>query len=167
MTLANFESLPDSSRLWVYASRRELVPDEAATLLDAIDAFLAEWTTHGYRIRAARSLRHNRFLLVAADPGAAPPPSGCSLDALVGELRSLGGRLGTDLLGNDGVWYRDGEGSLRHATRGDFRAQARAGTVTPATVVFDNSITTLAELRAGRWEGPAHERWHAVFFDAT
>lgn len=163
---ADFESLPDSSRLWVYASRRELAPDEAAALLAAIDAFLAEWSAHGSRLKAARSLRHNRFLLIAADPGAVPP-SGCSLDALAGELRRLGGRLGTGLLGHDGVWYRDGGGAVRHATRGDFRAQAHAGAVTPATVVFDNSITTLAELRAGEWEGPACDRWHAIFFDAT
>lgn len=164
--LADFESLPDSSRLWVHASRRELAPDEAGALLAAIDAFLAGWTAHGSHLKAARSLRHNRFLLIAADSGAAPP-SGCSLDALAGELRRVGGRLGTGLLGHDGVWYRDDGGSVRHATRGDFRAQARAGAVTPATVVFDNSIATLAELRAGGWEGPARDRWHAIFFDAT
>ena len=163
MRVADLESLPDGSALRVYASRAELAPAGAAALLDAINAFLAEWSAHGVPLRAARSWRHDRFLLVAVDCEAMPP-SGCSLDALAGALRGLEGRLGTRLLGHDGVWYRDDAGSVRHATRNRFRERARAGEVTPDTVVFDNSITTLAELRSGRWEGPARNRWQAVFF---
>ncbi|MXX56552.1 MAG: hypothetical protein F4Z44_12380 [Gemmatimonadetes bacterium] len=94
----------------------------------------------------------------------ATSPSGCSIDALVHVLGEMEHRLGVRFLGNEAVWYRDGRDCIRKASRTEFRSLANTGAVTPASVVFDNSITELAELRNGRWEGPARERWHAAFF---
>jgi hypothetical protein len=40
--------------------------------------------------------------------------------------------------------------------------------VTPSTPVFDNTITTVGELREGAWERPAAESWHGrAFFRGT
>ena len=35
-------------------------------------------------------------------------------------------------------------------------------TVTGATVVFNNTVSTVGDLRGGRWEVPASESWHAA-----
>ena len=115
-------------------------------------------------LRAARSWRYGRFLIVGVDSETALP-SGCSVDALVRLLREMEDRLGARFLGNEAVWYRDDGGTVLRASRPEFRSLARRGGVTPRSVVFDNSITALAQLRAGRWEGPASESWHAAFFD--
>ena len=159
-----FDGFPDTARVWVFGSERELGPADAALVLDAVDGFVATWTAHGVPLRAARSWCYDRFLVVAVDIESAPP-SGCSIDALVTVLRGLEDRLGVRFLGNESVWYRDSHGSIRRASRVGFRALASSGEVAPETVVFDNSITALAELRGGRWEGPARDRWHAAFFD--
>ena len=163
MTPAEFDGFPDSSRVWVFGARRALAGDETVSLLRAVDGFLTSWKAHGTPLRATRAWCRDRFLIVCADTATAAP-SGCSIDALTGVLREVEAQGGVAFLGNEAVWYRDRAGRVRRATRPEFRALARTGEVTPETVVFDNSLTTLAELRAGRWEGPAADRWHAVFF---
>lgn len=164
MTDAGLDGFPGSARIWIFGADRELGAAEAKELLVAVDRFLAGWAAHGVPLRAARSWRYGRFLIVGVDTETVPP-SGCSIDALVRVLRGMEDRLGARFLGNEAVWYRDGSGAVLRASRPEFRTLAREGGVTPGSVVFDNSITDLAQLRAGRWEGPASERWHAAFFE--
>lgn len=158
------EDFPGNSRIWIFGADRELGAAETGELLVEVDDFLRGWKAHGVPLRAARSWRYSRFLIVGVDTETVPP-SGCSIDALVRVLRGVEDRLGARFLGNEAVWYRDAGGAVRRASRPEFRALARDGGVTPRSVVFDNSITALGQLRAGRWEGPASERWHAAFFD--
>ena len=158
------EDFPGSARIWIFGTDRELAPAETGELLGSVDGFLQRWAAHGVPLLAARSWRHGRFLIVAVDMERAPP-SGCSIDALVHLLRDLGERLDASFPGNESVWYRDDAGAIRRASRPEFRRLAREGRVTPRTVVFDNSVTALSELRAGRWEGPAAESWHAALLD--
>lgn len=160
----DFDGFPDESRIWIFGAQRRLDEEEAASLLAEVDGFLASWKAHGVPLRAARTWRYDRFLIVCADTGVALP-SGCSIDALTGVLREMEARTDARFLGNEAVWYRDPEGRIRRATRPEFRSLARTGEVAPASVVFDNSITSLGQLRAGAWEGPATDRWHAAFFE--
>lgn len=163
MNIAALDGFPDSARVWVFGAERELTGAEARVLFDAVDRFLDGWAAHGVPLRAARAWCYERFLVVAVDIESAPP-SGCSVDALVTVLRNLERRLDVRFLGNEAVWYRGSGGDIRRASRRQFRALAGRGDVVRDSIVFDNSITVLAELRAGRWEGPARDRWHAAFF---
>lgn len=163
MRLSGFDQLPGSARIWIFGAEREVGAAEVGRLLATVDRFLDRWTAHGTPLRAAREWRCDRFLVVAVDQEAAPP-SGCSIDALTRELQATGAELGVRFLGNETVWYRDDAGRVRGASRPEFRRLAREGEATAATIVFDNTITALAELREGRWEGPASQRWQAVFF---
>lgn len=157
------DELPGSARIWIFGAGRRLRSAEVASLLAAVDGFLAEWRAHGVPLRGARDWRCGRFLVVGVDVEAAPP-TGCSVDALVGVLRRLEQDMGVRFLGNEAVWYRDAQGAVQAASRAEFRSLAREGCVTPDSVVFDNSVTDLAGLRNGQWEGPARDRWHAAFF---
>jgi len=159
-----FGKLPDSARVWIFAADRELRENEAVRLQEAVDRFLEGWKAHGAPLRAASEWHYGRFLMIGTDPRRTPP-SGCSIDALVHAVRQLEGPFGVRFLGNETVWYRDGTGQIQSASRPEFRRLARSGEVTRNSVVFDNALTELAQVRAGHWEGPAADRWHAVFFD--
>ncbi len=161
---AGVDALPDDARVWIFGADREPTGAETEEVLRAVDGFLGSWAAHGVPLRAARSWLHGRFLVVGADVRASAP-SGCSIDALAHLLQELEGRLGVRFLGHDAVYYRDDAGAVRRVDRPGFRALARAGRVTPETVVFDTSVTRRAEVRAGRWEAPAATRWHRAFFD--
>ncbi len=163
MNVPGFGGYPGGSRIWIFGAQRELDDGEATLLLSEVDDFLASWKAHGVALRAARAWRYDRFLIVCADTAAAHP-SGCSIDALTGTLRDMEARTGVRFLGNEAVWFRDRDGRIRRTGRPEFRLLAEAGEVTPESVVFDNSLTRLDELRDGQWEGPAADRWHAVFF---
>ena len=166
MPKIDFSDLPDEARVWVFAADRPLAAHQARRLLDSVDAFLHGWEAHGAPLTCGRDWRYDRFLIVTVDERTAPP-SGCSIDALVRSLKALEGELGLLLLDNTHVWYRSGE-ELRRVDRPTFRALASAGEVGPETIVFDNTLTRLGQLRGGGWERPARESWHRrAFFPAS
>lgn len=163
-----FDDLPDHGRLWVFPASRELTTDESSELLEAVDAYLDTWAAHGAPLRSGRDLRAGQFLLVGVDEDA-EAPSGCSIDALVNQLRALGSGMGVNLLDHASVWYREeGEGgdagAVRRVSRPEFRRLAGEGRVGPDTVVFDPTLTRIAALREGRLEIPAREGWHGKAF---
>ncbi len=157
-----FHELPDPSRLWVFPVSRPLNSQEEDALLGRVDGFLDEWTAHGSPLSAGRDWREGRFLLVAVDESTAPP-SGCSIDALVKELKAVGGELGADLLDHAPVWYRE-NGEVRRVSRPEFKILVEARKVNLDTPVFDHAITRLQELRSGEWEKPAGASWHRRAF---
>jgi hypothetical protein len=127
-----------------------------------VDAYLAQWKAHGSPLTCARSWRDDRFLTVGVDQRSAGA-SGCSIDAMVRVLSDLERQFGLTLTDHGPVLYRAGD-RVERVPRPAFARLAREGIVGPDTVVFDNTLTRLAELRAGRWELPARDSWHARAF---
>ncbi len=163
MPMVPFEVLPDESRLWVFAVERTLVEADQENFLSAVDRFLETWAAHGMPLTCGRDFRRGRFLLVAVDETSVPP-SGCSIDAMVGVLKDQERRLGLRILDNTPIWFV-ADGEVQRISRPEFSRLAEEGAVGPDTVVFDNTVTRLKDVRAGRWEGPARESWHQrVFF---
>ena len=162
MPMVPFEALPDQSRLWVFAVERTLADPEQKSFLNAVDQFLETWVAHGVPLTCGRDWRWGRFLLVAVDE-ASQPPSGCSIDAMVGVLKDQERRLGLRVLDNTPVWFVE-DGEVRGISRPEFSRLAQEGAVGPHTVVFDNTVTRLGPARAGRWEGPARGSWHQKAF---
>lgn len=164
MSTVPFAQLPDHARLWVFASARPLTPDESGRLLAAVDAFLDTWHAHQAPLTSARDWRHDRFLLVGVDEQSAGV-SGCSIDALVRTMKALGHDLGVNLLDHGAVFYREGD-QVRRLDRDAFAEAAGAGEVSPQTTVFDNTVGTVGQLRAGGWERAAATSWHQRAFFA-
>ena len=162
MPRVTFDELPGHSRLWVFAAERELTAAERTRLLETVDTFLDHWQAHGHPLTAARDVRHDRFLLVAADEQAAGV-SGCSIDALVREIKQLEASLGVRLVDHGPVLFRD-NGRIVRVARDEFATLAREGRVTPQTAVFDTTVTRVEDVRSGRWEGPAAAAWHGRAF---
>jgi hypothetical protein len=162
MPLVSFDLLPPDARLWIFAADRRLADDERDRLLSSVDAFLAQWKAHGHPLTVAREFRYDRFLLVGVDEASAGA-SGCSIDAMVRTLGELERALSVQLLDHGPVLFRRGD-AIERLPRPDFAALARKGDVSPDTVVFDNTLTRVAELREGRWETPARASWHAKAF---
>jgi len=158
-----FAELPDAARVWVFAASRALTAEESARLLARVDDFLPRWHAHGHPVVGARDWRHDRFLLVAADEEATGV-SGCSTDSLFRVLKEAEREIGTSLLDASLVWFRGEDGEVRSASRADFREMARRGEVGPETPVFDNTARSVGAIRAGEWERPMRDSWHAKAF---
>jgi hypothetical protein len=158
-----FADLPNDARLWVFAAVRRLEPAEVELLLTTVDRHVRGWLAHGHPVVGAHELRYGQFLLVGADERATGV-SGCSIDGLFHVLQGLESELAVRLLDSTPVWFRNADGGVRSASRTHFRAQVENGEVGPKTIVFNNTVATVGELREGRWETPLRESWHARAF---
>jgi hypothetical protein len=159
MPITSFESLPDTSRVWVYGADRDITGAGAQRLLGETDAFLAQWKAHGVDLTSARDWSRDRFLTIAVDQeqeGA----SGCSIDVLFRALKSLERELDAKLVTSGLVYYRGRDGRINSVTRDEFTEASERGDVDGDTEVFDLSVTTLAEWR-GRFSSKAADSWHA------
>ncbi len=165
MPLVTFEQLPADARLWIFAAERPLSSDERDRLLTIVDQFLAHWKAHGVPLTAARDWRYDRFLLVGVDEAAADA-SGCSIDAMVRQFEQLETAIGVALLDHGPVLFRRGN-AIERVARPVFADLARQGIVSPDTVVFNNTVTRVGDVREGKWETPARASWHARAFNLT
>jgi len=156
-----FASLPDDARLWIFAAERPLEPAERDRVLGVVDEFLDQWKAHGHPLAAARDLRYGQFLLVGVDESQ-EGASGCSIDTMVRTLGALERQIGVELVNHGPVLYRTTHGVAREP-RPTFGDRARAGEVTPETVVFNNTLTRVGDL-ADKWEVPARASWHGKAF---
>jgi hypothetical protein len=163
MPIVPFDQLPGDSRLWIFAADRPLTPIEAESLLTVVDQFLSHWKAHGIPLTAARDWRYERFLLVGVDEASAGA-SGCSIDAMVRQLEQLESALAVSLLDHAPVLFRRGN-AIERLSRPEFAELARQGVVSPETVVFDNTLTRVGDVREGKWETPARASWHGRAFN--
>jgi hypothetical protein len=156
---AALQGLPDDARLWIFGADRSLVDEEVATLRSRLVPFLESWTAHNSRLTAGVEVVDGRFVIIALDESRVPA-SGCSIDALSSELRTLEALLDVRLLDANPIWYRHPTGSIEALDRSSFRERAAAGQITQDTPVFDLTVQRLGDYRSGRWTGPARDHWH-------
>jgi len=157
MPVVPFETLPDSSRVWVFGSDKLLTEEGTKLLLDGVDAHLADWKAHGAPLTVGREWRDGRFLIVAVDQSTAGA-SGCSIDGLFRVLQQLERTAGASLVGGGRIFYRDNHGVVQSATRDEVAALAKSGVISKDTVVFDTTLTDLGTCRAC-FERRAKESW--------
>ena len=108
MPRVSFNQLPPDARLWIFAAERPLKEPEQQRLLDAVDKFIDKWGAHAVPLSAGRDFRYGQFLFVAVDQRTAGP-SGCSIDALVRQMRTLQTELGAELVNHGPVLFRRGD----------------------------------------------------------
>jgi hypothetical protein len=157
MPIVPFETLPDSSRIWVFGSDKPVTGPAAERLLKEVDQFLETWRAHGAPLRTGRLWRDDRFLVVGVDQSDANA-SGCSIDGLFRSLQLLEREIGARLVGGGRVYYRDHSGIAQSASRSELDGLVASGALGPNSVVFDTSITDLGEWRA-KFEQPARKTW--------
>lgn len=158
MPIVDFDSLPDSSRIWVYGADKPVGAEQEKTLLEAVDDFLRKWAAHGSPLHSARHWDDGRFLTIGVD-STREGASGCSIDGLYRTLKSLEPSIGTNIVTSGLVYYRDKTG-IQAVTRDEFTNRASKGEITGDTEVFDLSVTDLNEWKS-RFRSRAADSWHA------
>ena len=158
--LVDFSKLPDHARVWIYQANRKLSDDEVASIKDQTAAFLTQWTAHGANLEAGFEIKYNRFIIIGLNQDNASA-SGCSIDASVHFIQDLEKQFNVDLLDKMNVTFYTGE-FIAHKPLSDFRKMAKAKSVSPKTVVFNNLVNTKIDYLEN-WEVPAKDSWHSRF----
>ncbi len=158
--LVDFESLPDSSRIWIYQCSRSFSEQELEELNSYLTDFIHQWTAHGQELKAGFDIPYNRFIVIGLDQSIAGA-SGCSIDASVRFIQEMERKFNVDLLDKMNVSYKQGE-YIAYKPLIEFKKMAKEKAVSKKTVVFNNLVATKGEY-LDHWEVAASESWHARF----
>jgi len=86
---------PETAKVWLYQSDRAFTTAEKNTIANQLQDFINEWAAHGTKLKAQGELVGDFHIVLAVDErfyGA----SGCSIDASVRFIKSLGDQFGID-----------------------------------------------------------------------
>jgi chromosome condensin MukBEF complex kleisin-like MukF subunit len=158
--LVDFNTLPETSRVWIYQANRSFSETELEDIKSKLDVFIESWTAHGADLKSGYDIRYKRFIIIALDQEL-NQATGCSIDASVVFIQQLEKEYDVDLLDKMNVSYKQGE-FVAHKTLTDFRKMAKQKAVSKNTIVFNNLVTNIEELNES-WEVPASESWHNRF----
>ena len=158
-----FHDLPDSSRIWVYQSDRELSPAQIEDMKGVLKDFVEEWTRHGDDLKGSFAILHNHFIVIGVDESF-NQVSGCSIDASTHVFKRFEQEFGIDLFNKLNTAFRSGE-HINIVSMSDFQRFVREERITENTTVFNNMVQTKGQL-VNSWEVPAAESWHSRYFNS-
>lgn len=155
--LTTYESLPDTTRVWVYQSSRSFTAEELQNLLPQLQQFTAKWVSHNQALKAFAKVYHQRFIVLMVDESQAGA-SGCSIDKSVYFMKQLEAEYQINLFDRLTFGFKDGE-EIRLVPKEEFAALYREGKIDDQTLVFDNLVKNKGEFEQ-RWIRPLEESWH-------
>lgn len=158
--LVHFNTLPETSRVWIYQANRSFTEQELEEIKKKLDVFVENWTAHGSDLQAGYTIKYKRFIILALNQNIAKA-SGCSIDESVHFIQQLEKAYQVDLMDKMNVSYKQGD-YVAYKTLVDFRKMAKDKAVSKNTIVFNNLVNTIAEFNEN-WEVPASESWHSRF----
>lgn len=154
----DLNNLPDSSRIWIYQSHRELTPNEVSQIEALLNGFTSSWKAHGQPLQASGAILYNRFLILSVNEQHAEA-SGCSIDDSVRVLKEIGEKFGLDLFNRMLVCYMNGQNVVCDPIH-DFWAKRKGGVVSDETLVFDTTVQSLGALKQN-FLVTFKKSWHA------
>jgi hypothetical protein len=83
-----FDTMPANARVWIYAANKVLNPQEELSIQQAGEQFVTEWTAHQQQLKAAFTILHRVFLVVAVDEHY-NDVSGCGIDKSVHFMQEI------------------------------------------------------------------------------
>ena len=158
--LVNFESLDDSSRVWVFQSNREFLANEMEVIKVKVENFIENWMRHGEDLKASYVIKYNQFIVLAVDEKY-NGVSGCSIDASVNLMKQFEKEFGVDLTNRLNISFKDGD-EINVVSLADFQKFAKQEKITFNTIVFNNMVATKADFKT-KWEVEAKDSWHTRF----
>ena len=158
----DFKDLPDSARIWVYQSDRELNSSETEEMSQALKDFVEEWTRHGKDLKGSFAILHNHFIVIGVDESF-NQVSGCSIDASTHVFKRFEQQFGIDLFNKLNTAFRSGD-HINVVSMSDFQRFVREERISEDTTVFNNMVQTKGDLGIS-WEVPAAKSWHSRYFN--
>src|SRR5687767_6879324 len=89
-------SFDAQSRIWIYQSSRIFTISEALDIEEKLQAFAADWKSHGTPVKGAAYLFFGQFIIIMADE-TATGVSGCSTDSSVRMIKEIEQQFGVNM----------------------------------------------------------------------
>ena len=151
-----FENLPDTSRIWIYQSNRELNDAEVSEIKNLGKNFVTEWTAHQQTLHAGFDVMHNYFLILAVDENV-NDASGCSIDKSVHFIKEIEKKFNLNLFDRLAIGFYWNK-KVQVKSLKEFQQFYKTENLNDAVEIFNNMIHTKKEL-SGLWRVPIKDSW--------
>ncbi|MCF6297890.1 MAG: ABC transporter ATPase [Flavobacteriaceae bacterium] len=154
--LVDFNTLPETSKIYIYPSNRKFYPNEFPIIEEKIKTLLHEFEASNLFFE----IKYNRFILIFISDET--PLSMEQNDLLISFIFSLEKEFDISLMDKVNVCFKQGKYvQLKEIL--DFKKLIKNKGVSKNTIVFNNLIHTKEEFECC-WETPAINSWISHFF---
>ena len=153
----NYQSMPESSRVWVYQSNRLLNDAEVNEINKMAQHFVPSWDAHGALLSSSITVLHHLFVIIVVDEQVTQI-SGCAIDKSVAFIKRVEQQLNIQCFDRMNVAYQNGN-TIELCNMQQFQTLLNEGKINDQTLVFNNLISTKKELDTN-WQIPLNKSWH-------
>ena len=154
--LVEFDSLPETSKIYIYPGSRKLYKEELPFVLEKLNELTDELSSSDLFF----DLKYDRFILVFISE--LTPLTLDQNDFLSSFIISLGKELNMGFIDKVNVCFKQGI-YVQLKEIADFKKLIKNNGVSKKTIIFDNFINTKSEYE-DNWESPAEYSWVSHFF---
>jgi hypothetical protein len=159
-----FPSMPDHSRVWVYQANRKFTEKEKEQIAVRGSHFIRQWDTHGAPVAGELDIIFDCFVVIVADEQQ-QMVSGCAIDRSVTLIKEIEQMTQVNLFDRFSVAVIKNENEIVPLSMEQFTTGIKDGAFDNNTLVFNNTITTLYQLR-NEWVLKVKDSWHSRFAPA-
>jgi|694.fasta_scaffold22018_6 hypothetical protein len=156
-----FPALPDHARVWVYQANRKFTEKDVEQIMLRGSHFIREWDTHGAPVAGEIAVVFDCFVVIAADEQQ-QMVSGCAIDRSVSLVKEIEQFTQTNLFDRFSVALVKSEDEILPLSMEEFTSGMENGTYNADSLVFNNTLTTLQQLR-NEWIVKIKDSWHSRF----
>ena len=115
----DFDSLADSSKIWIYQSSREFTANEVEEISEVLRDFVHTWKRHSKDLRSSYQIRYNQFVILVVDESY-NGISGCSIDASTNMFKNIEEKYHVDMFNKLNTAFKSGD-HINVVTLADFQ----------------------------------------------
>ena len=157
--LVDFDTIPNSAKLWVYPSSRKFYPQEIEELQNELETFISSWKSDD-GFKTSFKVLYNRFIIFTADDSESILNL-TDIDKSVAFILSLEQRYSVTLLDKMNVCFKQGE-YVQYKELKEFKKLLKNKAVTGKSIIFDNTISNKGDFE-DFWEVPIENSWYNRF----
>ena len=146
---------PDS-RVWIYQSNRLFSISEALEIEEMLESFVADWKSHGEKVKGAAYLFFGQFIILMADEKATGV-SGCSTDSSVRLIKEIEKRFSVDMFDRTTLAFVVKD-KTQLLPMSQLQYAFDNGFLNSDTLYFNNLVETKEELEKN-WIIPVKNSW--------
>lgn len=158
--LVDFETLPDTSKVWVYQANRILLESEIKEISNYLNGQVSIWESHGSPLQASFQFFYDKFLVLGVNTEF-QDTSGCSIDTSTRWLKNIQQSLNIDFFDRS-IAYFENE-NLNFFPILEAKKQVLEGKINGETTLLNHQIGTLGELK-NNWKLKASDSFMKKYF---
>ncbi len=156
-----FNQLPESARIWIYQSNRDLTASEQDAIAEDLTLFCNGWSAHGAGLKSSFQILHGRFIIISVDEGY-NMATGCSIDSSVNQIKQIEQKFGLNFMDRTQVAFFIDD-TLHIEALSNIKSKVNDGLISAETKTFNNLVQTVGDFNAG-WMVPVSNSWLKRYF---